>query len=115
MERLPIWLSAVGERTAGPGTADMNRFPLNGMRQLRLPMALIERPVQGHSNEEGTGAPQHHSDVSLRGAKRRGALSAKREEVPLGCNLGKAVPFSPGFPCYRTGSCEIPTSLRSSE
>ena len=27
------------------------------------------------------------SDLSLRGAKRRGALSAKREEVPLGCNL----------------------------
>ena len=61
MERLPIWLSAVGDRTAGPGTADMNRFPLNGMRQLRLPMALIERPVQGHSNEEGTGAPQQGS------------------------------------------------------
>lgn len=61
MERLPIWLSAVGERTAGPGTADMNRFPLNGMRRLRLPMALIERPVQGHSNEEGTGAPQQGS------------------------------------------------------
>lgn len=61
MERLPIWLSAVGERTAGPGTADMNRFPLNGMRQLRLPMALIERPVQGHSNEESTGAPQQGS------------------------------------------------------
>lgn len=61
MERLPIWLSAVGERTAGPGTADMNRFPLHGMRQLRLPMALIERPVQGHSNEEGTAAPQQGS------------------------------------------------------
>ena len=61
MERLPIWLSAVGERTAGPGTADMNRFPLNGMHQLRLPMALIERPVQGRSNEEGTGAPQQGS------------------------------------------------------
>lgn len=61
MERLAIWLSAVGERTAGPGTADMNRFPLNGMRRLRLPMALIERPVQGHSNEEGTGAPQQGS------------------------------------------------------
>ena len=61
MERLPIWLSAVGERTAGPGTADMNRFPLHGMRQLRLPMALIERPVQGHSNEEGTCAPQQGS------------------------------------------------------
>ena len=25
-------------------------------------------------------------------AGRRGALSAKREEVPLGCNLGKALP-----------------------
>ena len=61
MERLPIWLSAVGERTAGPGTADMNRFPLHGMRRLRLPMALIERPAQGHSNEEGTGAPQQGS------------------------------------------------------
>ena len=47
MERLPIWLSAVGERTAGPGTADMNRFPLHGMRQLRLPMALITR--KGHA------------------------------------------------------------------
>jgi len=39
----------------------MNRFPLHGMRRLRLPMALIERPVQGHSNEEGTGAPQQGS------------------------------------------------------
>ena len=34
------------------------------------------------------------SVLSLRGAKRRGALSAKREEVPLGCNLGEALPFS---------------------
>ena len=33
--------------------------------------------------------------LSLRGAKRRGALSAQREDVPLGCNLGKAVTFSP--------------------
>ena len=36
------------------------------------------------------------SDLSLRGAKRRGALSAKREEVPLGCNLGKALPVRTG-------------------
>ena len=111
MERLPIWLSAVGERTAGPGTADMNRFPLHGMRQLRLPMALIERPVQGHSNEEGTGAPQHHPDVSLRGAKRRGALSAKREEVPLGCNLVQAVTISSIVSHDSTGCCEITASL----
>ena len=98
MERLPIWLSAVGERTAGPGTADMNRFPLNGMRQLRLPMALIERPVQGHSNEEGTGAPQHHPDVSLRGAKRRG-------------NLVQAVAISSIVSHDSTGCCEITASL----
>ena len=39
---------------------------------------------------KGAGAPRHHPDVSFRGAKRRGALGAKREEVPLGCNLGKA-------------------------
>ena len=41
---------------------------------------------------------------------RRGALSAKREEVPLGCNLGKAVTFSPGLSCYPTGYCEIATA-----
>ena len=35
-------------------------------------------------------------ELSLRGAKRRGALSAKREEVPLGCNLGKALPTHTG-------------------
>ena len=87
MERLPIWLSAVGERTAGPGTADMNRFPLNGMR-----------PVQGHSNEEGTGVPQHHPDVSLRGAKRRG-------------NLVQAVTISSIVSHDSTGCCEITASL----
>ena len=48
-------------------------------------------------------------------AGRRGALSAKREEVPLGCNLGKAVTFSPEVPNYPAKYCEIPTSLRSSE
>ena len=30
-------------------------------------------------------------------------------------NLGKAAAISPRLPCYRTGHCEIPTSLRSSE
>lgn len=63
MERLPIWLSAVGERTAGPGTADMNRFPLHGMRRLRLPMALIERLYRGIQTKR---ALVHHS----RGARR---------------------------------------------
>ena len=33
--------------------------------------------------------------VIARPRRGRGALSAKREEVPLGYNLGKAVAFSP--------------------
>ena len=82
----------------------------NATRQLRLPMALIERPVQGHSNEEGTGAPQHHPDVSLRGAKRRGALSAKREEVPLGCNLAEPGWITGHFRRKRNCLPEIATS-----
>ena len=45
---------------------------------------------------------------------RRGALSAKREEVPLGCNLGKAVAFSPiAFPrCGRVlRDCHVASLL----
>lgn len=61
MERLPIWLSAVGERTARPGTADMNRFPLNGMRQLRLQRRSSSALYRGIQRKEGTGAPQQGS------------------------------------------------------
>ena len=61
MERLPIWLSAVGERTAGPGTADMNRFPLNGMRQLRLQRRSSSALYRGIQRKESTGAPQQGS------------------------------------------------------
>ena len=61
MERLSIWLSAVGERTAGPGTADMNRFPLNGMRQLRLQRRSSSALYRGIQRKEGTGAPQQGS------------------------------------------------------
>ena len=53
--------------------------------------------------------------VIARALRARGALSAKREEVPLGCNLGKAVTISPGVPCYPAVYREIATSLRSSE
>lgn len=61
MERLPIWLSAVGERTARPGTADMNRFPLHGMRQLRLQRRSSSALYRGIQRKEGTGAPQQGS------------------------------------------------------
>ena len=39
------------------------------------------------------GPPICHCEEA---AGRRGALSAKREEVPLGCNLGKALPSRTG-------------------
>lgn len=61
MERLPIWLSAVGKRTAGPGTADMNRFPLNGMRQLRLQRRSSSALYRGIQRKESTAAPQQGS------------------------------------------------------
>ena len=61
MERLPMWLSAVGERTAGPGTADRYRPSSKRHAPIASAAAHIERPVQGHSNEEGTAAPQQGS------------------------------------------------------
>ena len=79
----------VGERTAGPGDALVictNRRQ-NGKRS-RL---VIARPQRG-----------------------RGALSAKREEVPLGCNLGKAVTVSPiAFPrcCRVLRDCHVASLL----
>ena len=53
--------------------------------------------------------------VIARPRRGRGALSAKREEVPLGCNLGKAAAISP-MVFLLFGMCrEIATSLRSSQ
>ena len=51
--------------------------------------------------------------LSLRGAKRRGALSAKREEVLLGCNLhrlplrGRMVPTKSENPVVQTTGLEF--------
>ena len=59
-------------------------------------------PLAGCERHAGRQYPGHVfygvrlSGLSLRGAKRRGALSAKREEVPLGCNLGKALAVRTG-------------------
>ena len=52
--------------------------------------ALPERHVRDNSTAGGRWCTAAPPDVSLCGARRRGALRAKREEVPLGCNL--AVP-----------------------
>ena len=52
--------------------------------------------------------------VIARPRRGRGALSAKREEVPLGCNLGKAVTVSPiAFPrcCRVLRDCHVASLL----
>ena len=51
----------------------------------------MPRPALHRCKKQVVGKTMNAEGLSLRGAKRRGALSAKREEVPLGCNLGKAV------------------------
>ena len=43
------------------GTADRYRPSSKRHAPIASAAALIERPVQGHSNEEGTGAPQQGS------------------------------------------------------
>ena len=53
-------------------------------------------PFLPHLAEEQRLSRAMLPDVSLRGAKRRGALSAKREEVPLECNFGKALAVRTG-------------------
>ena len=54
----------------------------------RRSLTALYRAIQ---RQEGAGAPRNHLTCHCEEAEgRRGALSAKREEVPLGCNL--AVP-----------------------
>ena len=48
--------------------------------------------------------------VIARALRARGALSAKREEVPLGCNLLQQLANSPRHSCYLPLYCEIATS-----
>ena len=58
------------------------------------PLRVVTALYRTIQRQEGTDAPRHSPDVSLRGAKRRG-------------NLGKAVTFSPGLSCYPLRYCEI--------
>ena len=64
-------------------------------------------------NDCGTHSAAQGSQVCHCGEAegRRGALSAKREEVPLGCNLGEAVAISSIVSHDSTGCCEITASL----
>ena len=57
-----------------------------------LPCHCEDVPVAIH--DRGTNSAVQGSQICHceEANGRRGALSAKREEVPLGCNLGKALP-----------------------
>ena len=76
--------------------------PANGARRA---------PCTGAFKRRGHWCTSRAPDVSLRGVKQRGALSAKREEVPLGCNLVQAVTISSIVSHDSTGCCEITASL----
>ena len=69
-----------------------------------MPLPALHERLEQVDDKTVIAPPICHCEEA---AGRRGALSAKREEVPLGCNLGKAVTISPiAFP-RRVGYCEI--------
>ena len=111
MERLPIWLSAVGGADSRARHCRFVQAVVERHAPIASVAALIERPVEGNSTAQGHWCTSRAPDVSLRGAKQRGALSAKREEVPLGCNLVQAVTISSIVSHDSTGCCEITASL----
>ena len=58
-----------------------------------MPLPALHRRNQRAVDKTRMAPPICHCEEA---AGRRGALSAKREEVPLGCNLGKALPNCTG-------------------
>ena len=60
------------------------------------PLRVVTALWRTIQRQKSAGVPLHPPDVPLRGPGGAVcALSAKREEVPLGCNLGKAAAISP--------------------
>ena len=108
MPKLPRALSSAESNAGAPIRSDGGVFCTDFQSCLQR-RSLSALQVD---NDCGTHSAAQGSQVCHCGEAegRRGALSAKREEVPLGCNLGKAVTFSPGLSCYPTGYCEIATA-----
>ena len=74
---IPRWLSPGESRRPAfpcPRTKQASKFVIASFRMQQAPRFVIARPRRG-----------------------RGALSAQREEVPLGCNLRKALPKETGL------------------
>ena len=58
-----------------------------------MPLPALHERLEQVDDKTVIAPPICHCEEA---AGRRGALSAKREEVPLGCNLGKALPSRTG-------------------
>ena len=103
--RRPTWQSREGTRKFPYAPADRT-CPCRGAacRSRRRTCSPYKTPSKWQT------LPTCHCEAPPR--RGRGALSAQREEVPLGCNLGKAVTFSPGPSCYPTVYCEIATGAK---
>ena len=80
-EKLKKFVDLNREEKSRPGEHNLTRYPIAAAASDRLVRVIQPR--------KSTDAPQHHPDVSLRGAKRRG-------------NLGKALPIYTA--CRRTQS-----------
>ena len=89
-EKLKKFVDLNREEKSRPGERNLTRYP--------IAIAVSDRLVRVIQPRKSTGAPQHHPDVSLRGAKRRG-------------NLVQAVTISSIVSHDSTGCCEITASL----
>ena len=85
-------VAALSERHAHPRITERPRRPHAPCRGRACPSRRCTGVISGPSIKRGWPPPICHCEEA---AGRRGALSAKREEVPLGCNLGEAVAISP--------------------
>ena len=66
LEKLKKFVDLNREEKSRPGWRNLTRYPIAA--------AVSDRLVRVIQPRKSTDAPQHHPDVSLRGAKRRGNL-----------------------------------------
>ena len=86
-------VAALSERHAHPRITERPRRPHAPCRGAACRSRRCTGVISGPSIKRGWPPPICHCEEA---AGRRGALSAKREEVPLGCNLGEALPNCTG-------------------
>ena len=106
MPKLPRALSSAESNAGAPIRSDGGVFCTDFQSCLqRCSLSALQV-----DNDCGTHSAAQGSQVCHCGEAegRRGALSAKREEVPLGCNLGRQLRFRRGFPVIHPGTARLP-------